>query len=169
MTGLQQTAHALGGLECALCGGCSWHSPGAMPVHEAVAGWQAGLRGGSACRGCCALEGEGVGADGREQDCWHVGVHHGPARSHRVGCAACGGGQQHPISLHLPAPPQVSKQCCGAPGKGPMQARLQEHCSGPAGCAARTYGMLPCPVTPALQLAHCRSMACLPMLDRALG
>ena len=46
-----------------------------------------------------------MGADGREEDGRHVGVHHGAACSHRVGRAAGGGGQQNPVSLHLhPAP-----------------------------------------------------------------
>jgi hypothetical protein len=48
-------------------------------------------------------EGERVRADGREENGRHVGVHHGAAGGHRVGCAARRRRQHHAVGLHLRA------------------------------------------------------------------
>ncbi len=46
-------------------------------------------------------EREGVGADGREQDCGDIRVHHGAACCHGICCAASWRCQHHAIRLHL--------------------------------------------------------------------
>ena len=56
-------------------------------------------------------EGEGVGADGGEEDGRHVGVHHGAACSDRVGRAAGGRGQHDTIRLDL----ATHKKMCHSP------------------------------------------------------
>lgn len=54
-------------------------------------------------------EGQGVRADGREEDGGDVGVDHGPPRGDRVGRAARWRRQHHAVCLHLRAPEQAQR------------------------------------------------------------